>query len=96
MKDVLLRIEGIQTNADGEESIIEMVTIRQVLQQANAIYLVYKETELSGMEGLRYDCQAYRKKKIYPEAARPRVSRNDIWAGEGYAAKYSIPMATLI
>lgn len=51
MKDVILKIEGIQKDVDGEENIIELTTEGKLYNKENALYIVYKETELSGMEG---------------------------------------------
>ena len=50
MKNVMLKIEGTQ-NLDGEENKIELVTEGKMYEKENALYLVYEETELSGMEG---------------------------------------------
>jgi uncharacterized beta-barrel protein YwiB (DUF1934 family) len=51
MKNVILKIEGTQRNMDGEENLIELTTEGKLYEKENAIYLVYHETELSGMEG---------------------------------------------
>lgn len=51
MKNVLLRIEGIQKSFDGEENTIELVTEGKLYQKENALYLVYEESEISGLEG---------------------------------------------
>ncbi|KXG76202.1 DUF1934 domain-containing protein [Thermotalea metallivorans] len=51
MKNVLLRIEGTQKSFDGEENTIELVTEGKLYQKENALYLVYEESEISGLEG---------------------------------------------
>jgi len=51
MKEVKLRIKGKQTNVDGEENIIELVTEGKFYKKDQAYYLIYDETEISGMEG---------------------------------------------
>lgn len=51
MKNILLRIEGTQRNLDGEESTIELTTEGKLYKKENATYLVYEESEISGMEG---------------------------------------------
>ncbi|TCO78744.1 DUF1934 domain-containing protein [Marinisporobacter balticus] len=51
MKHVMLKIEGLQTSLDGEENSIELVTEGKLYEKGNSIYLVYEETEISGMEG---------------------------------------------
>ncbi|HHY90053.1 MAG TPA: DUF1934 domain-containing protein [Clostridiales bacterium] len=94
MKEVLLKIEGIQTNADGEESVIEMVTEGKFYNKSDAIYLVYKETELSGMEG----CVTTVKladDKIFLKRFGPMVSEMIFEQGKRYAASYSTPYGEL-
>ncbi|MCT4607128.1 MAG: DUF1934 domain-containing protein [Marinisporobacter sp.] len=51
MKNVMLKIQGLQTSIDGEENEIELITEGKLYQKGNAMYLVYEESELSGMEG---------------------------------------------
>ncbi|MEW9124717.1 MAG: DUF1934 domain-containing protein [Thermotaleaceae bacterium] len=51
MKNILLKIEGTQRNIDGEESTIELTTEGKLYKKENATYLVYEESEISGMEG---------------------------------------------
>lgn len=51
MKNVMLKIKGKQTNIDGEENIIELITEGKFYIKNGSYYLVYDETEISGMEG---------------------------------------------
>ncbi|WP_432662531.1 DUF1934 domain-containing protein [Wukongibacter baidiensis] len=51
MKNVILKIRGSQMPAGEEEDVIELMTEGKVYNKENAIYLVYEESELSGMEG---------------------------------------------
>ncbi|WP_053954779.1 DUF1934 domain-containing protein [Inediibacterium massiliense] len=51
MKNIMLRIEGMQIDMDGEENKIELVTEGKLYEKENAVYLVYEETEVSGMKG---------------------------------------------
>ncbi|AOT70172.1 DUF1934 domain-containing protein [Geosporobacter ferrireducens] len=51
MKNIMLRIEGTQRNIGGEESTIELTTEGKLYKKENATYLVYEESEISGMEG---------------------------------------------
>jgi uncharacterized beta-barrel protein YwiB (DUF1934 family) len=51
MEHVMLKIHSKQKSCDGEENTIEMITEGKLYEKSNAVYLVYKETELSGMEG---------------------------------------------
>lgn len=51
MKEVMLKIKGKQKSPEGEESIIELVTEGKFYNKNGAYYLVYDESEISGMEG---------------------------------------------
>ena len=51
MKDVILKIKGTQMPSGEEEDVIELITEGKVYNKDNAKYLVYEESELSGMEG---------------------------------------------
>ena len=50
MKDIVLKIVGKQAfNGEGDD--VEFVTVGRGCRKDNAIYLIYEESELSGMEG---------------------------------------------
>lgn len=51
MADVTLKVVGTQTTLDGEENTIEMMTQGKYYEKNGSIFLVYDESELSGMEG---------------------------------------------
>ena len=50
-KQVQVKIIGIQKDAQGEENKIELVTEGSFFKKNDKYYLVYEESELSGMEG---------------------------------------------
>ncbi|SCG81783.1 hypothetical protein DW1_0162 [Proteiniborus sp. DW1] len=51
MKNVMLKIKGRQTSTEGEENVIELITEGKLYNKNGSYYLVYDETEISGMEG---------------------------------------------
>ena len=51
MSQVMLKIVGTQASLDGESNTIEMMTEGKYYVKNGSIYLVYDESELSGMEG---------------------------------------------
>lgn len=51
MNKVVLKITGTQTSRDGETDEIEMITQGKYYKKNHSSFLVYDETELSGMEG---------------------------------------------
>ena len=50
-KEVLVTVRGTQTNELGEKDTIELVTLGSYYLKNSSYYIVYNETELSGMEG---------------------------------------------
>ncbi|MBS4537014.1 DUF1934 domain-containing protein [Clostridium sp. D2Q-11] len=51
MKDVMVKILGTQKTDDGESNKIELTTEGKFYKKNNFYYVVYDETEISGMEG---------------------------------------------
>ncbi|MDR3363396.1 MAG: DUF1934 domain-containing protein [Clostridiales Family XIII bacterium] len=55
MKDIILRIignqiRGLEGKAEGEDS-MEFITEGRFVRKGDALYLIYEESELSGIEG---------------------------------------------
>lgn len=53
MKDIMLRISGKQISMDAEEDQIEFITEGKIYERNQALYLVYDESEVSGMPGCK-------------------------------------------
>ena len=51
MRDITLKITGKQVYQDREEDQMEFITEGQLYLKNGAIYMIYDESELSGMEG---------------------------------------------
>jgi uncharacterized beta-barrel protein YwiB (DUF1934 family) len=51
MRNVVVKVVGIQTDGYGEESRIELVTVGASHEKDGVRYISYRESELSGMEG---------------------------------------------
>lgn len=50
MKDVLVKVIGTQKLEDGEKNEIELVTQGKFYNKAGSYYLIYDESEISGLE----------------------------------------------
>lgn len=50
-KQVLITVQGRQTNDCGEQDTQELVTVGEYICKDQVYYLLYKETEMCGMEG---------------------------------------------
>jgi uncharacterized beta-barrel protein YwiB (DUF1934 family) len=51
MKDIMLKIIGKQVTVDSEEEQLEFVTEGKYYVKGDSVYLLYDESEFSGMEG---------------------------------------------
>ena len=53
MKEVIVRIKSIQVSREAGDDEIEFVTEAQLYQRGGATYLIYDESELSGIPGCK-------------------------------------------
>jgi len=51
MRKVIVTVVGTQTDAAGEESRIELVTVGSRRDRGGVSYITYRESEISGLEG---------------------------------------------
>ncbi|NLP13495.1 MAG: DUF1934 domain-containing protein [Clostridium sp.] len=50
-KNVIISVKGIQTSANNDKNILELVTEGKYYRKGNAYFVTYKESEVTGMEG---------------------------------------------
>lgn len=53
MKNIMMKIIGTQVNSSQEEDRMEFVTEGKLYHKGDALYLIYEESEISGMPGCR-------------------------------------------
>lgn len=53
MKEIMLKITGRQVNDEGGEDSMEFITEAKMYKRGDAVYLVYDESEVSGVPGCR-------------------------------------------
>ncbi len=53
MKDIMIRIRGQQASDETGEDFMEFVTEAKLYKRGEAIYLIYEESELSGIPGCK-------------------------------------------
>ena len=53
MKEIMIRIKGRQANDETGEDFMEFVTEAKLYKRGEAIYLIYEESELSGVPGCK-------------------------------------------
>lgn len=50
-KDILITVNSVQTDSDGEKDTISMITEGTYIEKNNKRYITYQESELTGFEG---------------------------------------------
>jgi len=90
MKNVVLRIKGTQNPLGGKKDTIELITEGKLYDKDNAKYLVYEETELSGMEGCTTTLKLQEDKIVMRRYGRA-TSELVFQKGKRYTSNYSTP-----
>jgi len=97
MKDIMLKIVGRQVTNDGtgpsDEQVMEFVTEGQLYERNGSTYLMYKETEMSGLEGcttsLKVKGETVRMKRF--GAILPIDTVMEFQKGKRYEGLYETP-----
>lgn len=53
MKEIMVKITGHQINDEGGEDSMEFITEAKLYKRGDAIYLIYEESEVSGIPGCK-------------------------------------------
>ena len=53
MKEIMVKITGHQVNDEGGEDSMEFITEAKLYKRGDAIYLIYEESEVSGIPGCK-------------------------------------------
>ncbi|QXM06779.1 DUF1934 domain-containing protein [Crassaminicella indica] len=93
MKNIMLKIEGMQIGMDGEENTIELVTEGKLYEKGNTLYLVYEESEISGMAGCTTTVKIS-KDKISMKRFGTAKSEIVFEKGKRYNSNYHTPYGT--
>ncbi len=62
MKPVMVTVRSIQRDADGEDTVIELVSQGSYYERNGVKYIIYNESAVTGMEGVKTTI------KIYPSS----------------------------
>ncbi|SCZ00008.1 DUF1934 domain-containing protein [Alkaliphilus peptidifermentans] len=64
-EEILIRVSGVQKDSKGEENKIELVTEGIIYKKNNYLFIVYEESEISGMEGTTTTIKIEGENKIF-------------------------------
>ena len=96
MKDITIRITGKQCFDDMEEDQMEFVTDGRMYERNGFFYLIYDESEISGLEGfrttLKFNDNSLKMKRISKEGPGPELYFEE---GKRFSSNYDTPMGPM-
>lgn len=84
----MIKVLGTQSNAEGEKNEIELITEGKYYKKNNCYYLVYEESELSGMEGSTTTLKIEGKNKVSMQRFGTMASKLVFEEGKNYSSQY--------
>lgn len=90
MKDVMLKIKGIQEPVGGEADSIELITEGKIYEKENCKFLMYDESQLSGMAGCKTVLKIF-EDTVEMEREGNSMSKLVFKLGERHISKYTTP-----
>ncbi len=84
----IVRVTGVQENAEGEESIIELFTEGVFYIKNGNYYIVYEESEVSGMEGTTTSLKVEDNKKVSMKRFGTMSTNFDFEKNKQFEASY--------
>ena len=96
MKDITIRITGKQCYDDIEEEQMEFVTDGRLYEKNGFYYLIYDESEISGLEGfrttLKFNDKSLKMKRVSKEGLGPELYFEE---GKRFSSNYDTPMGPM-
>ena len=96
MKDITIRITGKQCYDDMEEDQMEFVTDGRMYEKNGFFYLIYDESEISGLEGfrttLKFNENSLKMKRISKDGPGPELYFEE---GKRFSSNYETPMGPM-
>ena len=96
MKDITIKITGKQCYDDIEEDQMEFVTDGRLYERNGFCYLIYDESEISGMEGfrttLKFDEKSLKMRRIGKEGPGTELYFEE---GKRFSSQYDTPMGIM-
>ena len=96
MKDITIKITGKQCFEDSEEDQMEFITDGRLYERNGFYYLIYDESEISGLEGfrttLKFNGNSLKMKRVSKEGPGPELYFEE---GKRFSSNYDTPMGPM-
>lgn len=93
-KEVIVRVKGVQHTEWGDEDTIELVTQGRYYRKADCYYIIYNETEATGMEGTTTSLKAQADRVILNRMGTSEL-RQEFELGVESQANYVTPYGAM-
>lgn len=94
MKPILVEVKSTQRDLAGEDTVIELVSPGKYYEKNNAKYIIYDESEVTGMDGVRTTIKLL-PEEIYLIRNGKVNARNEYKLGQTNEAVYHTPLGDL-
>jgi len=94
MKSILVAVKSIQRDNSGEDTVIELVSPGRYYEKNGVKYIVYDETEVTGMEGVKTTIKLYPQSMILLRNGNVKM-RHQYVLGNTHDTIYETPMGQL-
>ena len=94
MKPVLISVKSVQRDATGEDTVVELVSMGKYYEMNNVIYIIYDETEVTGLEGVRTTIKIYPESLVLLRSGTTRM-RHQYILGDMQETVYETPLGAL-
>ncbi|WP_378955296.1 DUF1934 domain-containing protein [Pelosinus sp. sgz500959] len=94
MINVVVTIVGTQRDAQGEENRIELITAGHYYEKNGVQYIVYKDTEVSGLEGVSTMLKVYEQHVVLVRMGNVKYQQQ-FRLGEKSHSSYVTPYVTM-
>lgn len=94
MINVVVTIVGTQRDGQGEENSIELITAGHYYEKKGVQYIVYKDTEISGLEGVSTMLKIYQQHVVLVRMGNVQYQQQ-FRLGEKSHSSYVTPYATM-
>lgn len=94
MIEVIVTVKGTQRDAQGEQSELALMTTGRCYEKNGTIYILYEDSEVSGMEGTRTMLKVYPNHVVLVRRGAVEQSQEFI-LGERRRSPYKTPYGTL-
>lgn len=94
MKAVLVTVKSVQRDTNGEDTVIELVSQGKYYEKSGVKYIIYDETEVTGLEGVRTTIKLYPQSVVLLRNGKVHM-RHQYVLDQTQEALYETPMGSL-